>query len=57
MAGVYAPRSPTTGVLYEVVRTHHAAFLANVEARTEGSGLPSFVTAEFSKFLRCGILA
>jgi hypothetical protein len=57
MAGVYVPRSPTTGVLYGVVRTHLADFLAAVDARTDGSGLPPFVTAEFRKFLRCGVLA
>jgi len=57
MAGVYVPRSPTTGVLYGVVRTHLAEFLATVAARTDGSGLPPFVTAEFRKFLRCGVLA
>ena len=57
MAGVYAPRSPTTDVLHEIVRTHLAAFLATVEARTDCSGLPPFVTAEFRKFLRCGVLA
>ena len=57
MTGVYVPRSPTTGVLYGVVRTHLAAFLAAVEARTEGSGLPSFVVGEFRKFLRCGVLS
>jgi hypothetical protein len=51
MATVYAPRSPTTGVLYEVVRTHLADFLAAVEAQSDGAGLPSFVTAEFRKFL------
>ncbi len=55
MAGVYAPRSPTTGVLYGVVRTHLADFLAVVEARTDG--LPPFVVHEFRKFLRCGVLA
>ena len=54
MAGVYVPRSPTTGVLYGVVRTHLAAFLAEVEARTDG--LPPFVVGEFRKFLRCGVL-
>ncbi len=57
MAGVYVPRSPTSGVLYAVVRTHLADFLAAVDARTDGSGLPPFVTAEFRKFLRCGVLA
>lgn len=30
MAGAYVPRSPTTGVLYGVVRTHLAHFLAAV---------------------------
>ena len=55
MAGVYVPRSPTTGVLYGVVRTHLAAFLGDVDARTDG--LPPFVVNEFRKFLRCGVLA
>jgi hypothetical protein len=44
-------------VLYGVVRTHLADFLATVDARTDGTGLPSFVIAEFRKFLRCGVLA
>ena len=57
MAGVYVPRSPTTGVLYGVVRTHLADFLAAVDARTDVAGLPAFVVAEFRKFLRCGVLA
>jgi hypothetical protein len=57
MAGVYVRRSPTSGVLYRVIRTHLTDFLANVAARTDGSGLPAFVTAEFRKFLRCGVLA
>jgi hypothetical protein len=57
MAAVYAPRSPTTGVLYEVMRTHLADFLAVVQARAGDSGLPPFVTAELRKFLRCGVLA
>ena len=39
------------------MRTHLADFLAAVDARTDGSGLPPFVTAEFRKFLRCGVLA
>ena len=57
MGGVYAPRSPATGVLYGVVRTHLADFLAAVDARTDGSGLPPFVINDFRKFLRCGVLA
>ena len=57
MAAVYVPRSPTTGVLYAVVRTHLSELLAAVAAQTDGSGLPGFVVGEFRKFLRCGVLA
>jgi hypothetical protein len=57
MAGVYVPRSPTTGVLYGVVRTHWSELAATVRERTDGVGLPSFVIGEFRKFLRCGVLA
>ena len=57
MGAVYVPRTPTTGVLYGVVRAHLAAFVATVEAGTDGAGLPSFVRSEFEKFLRCGVLA
>lgn len=57
MGIVYAPRSPTTGALHRVVRSHLAGFLAEVEDRTEGVGLPSFVTREFRKFLGCGVLS
>jgi hypothetical protein len=57
MASVYVPRTPTAGVLYGVVRAHLAAFVTTVETRTDGVGLPSFVRAEFDKFLRCGVLA
>ena len=41
MAPVYVPRSPTTGVLYGVVRAHLAEFLAAVDAETDGSGVPA----------------
>ena len=57
MAAVYLPRSPTTGVLYGVVRTHLTEFLAAADAQTDGGGLPGFVVNEFRKFLRCGVLA
>ena len=57
MAGVYVPRSPTTGVLYGVVREHWSEFAATVRERTDGVGLPAFVVSEFRKFLRCGVLA
>ena len=57
MAVVYVPRSPTTSVLHQVVRGHLAGFLAEVEDRTDGAGLPAFVTREFRKFLGCGVLS
>jgi len=57
VGAVYVPRSPTTGVLYGVVRTHLTEFLAAVDAETDGSGVPGFVVKEFGKFLRCGVLA
>jgi ribosomal protein S27E len=57
MGGVHVPRSPTTSVLYGVVRGHLPALLAAVDAETDGSRLPGFVVNEFRKFLRCGVLA
>ena len=33
------------------------AFLAQVEQRGDGAGLPRFVVAEFERYLACGILA
>ena len=51
------PRTPTTGVLYDVVRGHLNSFLAAVDERTDGNGLPLFVTREFRKFLTCGVLS
>jgi len=57
MAGAYVPRSPTTGVLYGVVRGHWSEFATTVRERTDGVGLPTFVGGEFRKFLRCGVLA
>jgi hypothetical protein len=57
VAAVYVPRSPTTGVLYGVVRAHLTHLLAAVDAETDGAGLPGFVVNEFRKFLRCGVLS
>jgi hypothetical protein len=56
MGAVYVPRSPTTGVLYGVVRGHWRDFAADVRDRTDGLGLSTFVVDEFRKFLRCGVL-
>ena len=44
------PASPTTGVLYGVVRAHLTEFLAAVDEDTDGGGLPGFVVNEFRKF-------
>jgi hypothetical protein len=57
VAAVYVPRSPTTGVLYGVVRANLAALVAALDAETDGGGLPGFVVNEFRKFLRCGLLS
>ena len=51
------PGSPTTGVLYGVVRSHWKGFAATVRERTDGVGLATFIVSEFRKFLRCGVLA
>lgn len=40
-----------------MVRAHFTDFLATVAARSDGVGLPAFVTAEFRECLRCGVLA
>ncbi|MFN8546237.1 MAG: hypothetical protein U0807_18825 [Candidatus Binatia bacterium] len=50
MAVVYVPRSPRSGVLYDVVRRHLAAFLTTVDAQADGSGLPGSVVSEFREF-------
>jgi hypothetical protein len=47
VAAVYVPRSPTTGVLYGVVRAHLNHLLAAVDAETDGAGLPGIVVNEF----------
>ena len=46
-------RPPCTGRL----RINWRAFLATMDAETDGAGLPRFVVAEVDAFLRCGILA
>ena len=57
VAAAYTPRTPTTGVLYDVVRGHLHTFLATVADRTDGAGVPGFVAREFRKFLGCGRLS
>jgi hypothetical protein len=57
VAVVYVPRSPTTGLLYGVIRTHLTEFLAAVDAEIDGGGVPGLVVNEFRKFPRCGMLS
>ena len=47
MDGVCVALSTTTVVLYWVIRVHLTDFLIAVAARSDGVGLPAFVTAEF----------
>jgi len=53
----YRRREPENTLLHQVVREHWKTFLAEVAGRTDGSTLPGHVTAEFERYLRCGILA
>ena len=56
-SAAYQPRSPTQGVLYQVVRDHFETFRAQAASLRDGEGLPRFVEQEFRDFLRCGYLA
>jgi len=53
----YRRREPERTVLYETVRAHLKTFLAEMEQRGDGAGLPGFVVMEFERYLACGILA
>ncbi|HTO99344.1 MAG TPA: transposase [Myxococcales bacterium] len=53
----YRRREPEKSLLHQTIREHLRTFLAETEARNDGSGLPRFVVAEFERYLRCGILA
>ena len=51
-------REPERTVLHALVRNHLETFLTDSRDRSpEGSGWPSFVEAEFRRYLDCGILA
>ena len=41
---------------HQIVREYLAWFLAGVDARTDGNGLPPFVTCEFRRFLGYGVI-
>jgi len=53
----YQPRAAETGVLHAVVRDHLEDFLRAAADRSDGTGVPRFVAAEFRDFLGCGVLA
>jgi hypothetical protein len=53
----YAPRDPSSTVLYHVIAEHLETFLASLTDDPEATGLPAYVQREFYDYLRCGILA
>src|SRR5438876_7655614 len=53
----YRRREPERTLLHVIVRTHLKTFLAEMEQRRDGAGLPGFVVSEFERYLACGILA
>ena len=52
----YEPRSPSSQVLFQVVRDHLDEFLETVSLGSDGHGLPSFVEDELRAFISCGDL-
>jgi hypothetical protein len=55
--GTYVRRQPEHTVLHRGVRKHPETFLAEVELRGGGQGVPRFVERELREFLNCGVLA
>ena len=53
----YRRREPERTLLHPTVRAHLKTFLAEMEQRGDGAGLPGFVISEFERYLACGILA
>jgi hypothetical protein len=53
----YAPRDPSSTVLYHVIAEHLETFLASLHDDPDATGLPAYVEREFYDYLRCGILA
>src|SRR5919201_3788606 len=56
-ASRYRRREPERTLLHATVRAHLKTFLAEMEQRSDGAGLPGFVISEFDRYLACGILA
>src|SRR5438105_15347242 len=53
----YRRREPERTLLHATVRAHLKTFLAEMEQRGDGAGLPGFVVSEFERYLACGIPA
>src|SRR5215510_6570095 len=53
----YAPRDPSSTVLYHVIAEHLETFLASCHDDSEATGFPGYVQREFYDYLQCGILA
>jgi hypothetical protein len=53
----YAPRDPSSTVLYHVIAEHLETFLASLDSDPDAPGFPAYVEREFYDYLRCGILA
>ena len=54
--GLYQRRRPAETVLYQVVQENLETFLTLADDPT-GPGLPGYLERDFSKYLKCGILA
>src|ERR1700710_2107260 len=52
----YRRREPESTLPHATVRAHLKTFLAQVEQRSDGTGLPRFVVSEFERYLAEGEL-
>lgn len=53
----YQRREPERTLLHRIVRENLATFLHEAAERYPSGALPAFITEEFSRYLRCGILS
>jgi hypothetical protein len=53
----YAPRDPSSTVLYHVIAEHLETFLTSLNDDPESSGLPAYVQREFYDYFRCAVKA
>lgn len=52
----YQRREPERSLLHRIVRENLATFLREAAERYPSGDLPTFIAAEFDRYLRCGIL-